>query len=180
MLFPAEAALGFADDEVSGLSELWMGGTSTDWTPLLASIWALILAATAATAAARSTGVLGLLSAEGLRADLESGLRLLRESDSCSLETGDRDLRSNREFLRGSGSVWSKRDRFRGTSSGMSTISGRGHEEVKERVGRDDRNVTRASFANWSMNRLWKQDGMKLIDEKMLDPRQAVEVATAV
>lgn len=105
MLFPALGVLGFADEEGPGLLDPWIGGTSTVWMPLRASICALILAAAAAAAAAGSAGVLGLLSVEGLRADLESGLRLLRESDSRSLETGDRDLRSNREFLRGSGSV---------------------------------------------------------------------------
>jgi hypothetical protein len=44
-----------------------------------------------------------------------SGLRLLRDSE-CLVE-GDRERRSKREGLRGSGSVWSKRDRLRGASS---------------------------------------------------------------
>ena len=71
--------------------------------PLRASICALILAAAAAAAAAGSAGVLGLLSVDGLLADLARGLRLLRDSES--LATGERDLRSNREVFRASGSV---------------------------------------------------------------------------
>lgn len=65
----------------------------------------MILAAAAAAAAAGSVAVLGLVVSveEGLRADLDSGLRLLRGSES--LATGERDLRSNLEFFRGSGSV---------------------------------------------------------------------------
>lgn len=120
VLLPAEGVLGAADDEGAGLLELLMGGTSTCWMPLRASIWALIFAAAAAAAAAGSAGVLDLVSDDGLRADLDRGLRLRRDSDSRSLATGERDLRSKREFLRGSGSVWSNRDLFRGASSDIS------------------------------------------------------------
>lgn len=110
-LLPAEGVEGFATG--AGLLEVLMGGTSTCWMPLRASIWALIFAAAAAAAAAASTGVLGLPSVAGLC--LARGLRLLLESEF--LATGERDLRSKREFFRGSGSVWSKRDRLRGASS---------------------------------------------------------------
>ena len=48
------------------------------------------------------------------------GLRLLR--GALCLEEGDLDRRSNRDGFRGSGSVWSKRDRFRGASSDMTGI----------------------------------------------------------
>ena len=71
--------------------------------PLRASICALMRAAAAAAAAAGSTGVLGFVSVEVLLADLDNGLRLLRDSES--LATGERDLRSNLEGFRGSGSV---------------------------------------------------------------------------
>jgi len=111
MLLPAEGVVGFATG--AGLLEVLIGGTSICWMPLRASIWALILAAAAAAAAAASTGVFGLPSVTGLC--FASGLRLLLDSEF--LATGERDLRSNREFFRGSGSVWSKRDRLRGASS---------------------------------------------------------------
>lgn len=62
-------------------------------------------------------GVLRLSPTAGLWRSLSSGLRLLR--DSGCLEEGDRERLSNREAFRGSGSVWSKRDRFRGASSDM-------------------------------------------------------------
>ena len=95
--------------------EDWIGGTSTCWMPRRASICALILAAAAAAAAAGSTGVMGFESIEGLRTDFDKGLLLRRDSEF--LETGERDLRSNLEVFRGSGSVWSKRERFLGALS---------------------------------------------------------------
>lgn len=103
-LLPLDAAAGFGVVAGAGLADC-IGGTSTCCIPLRASICALILAAAAAAAAAGSAGVFdfGLSSVAGLRA--ERGLRLLRGSESRSLDTGERDLRSNREFFRGSGSV---------------------------------------------------------------------------
>lgn len=80
-----------------------MGGTSTCWMPFFACSCALIFAAAAAAAAAALLGVDGLLSDLGLRDAFARGLRLLRES--VFLSAGDRDLRSNLEGLRGSGSV---------------------------------------------------------------------------
>lgn len=67
-------------------------------------------------AAAGSRGVLRL-SPEGFWWSLSNGLRLLLLS--LCLDAGDRERRSNREAFLGSGSVWSKRDRFRGASSDM-------------------------------------------------------------
>lgn len=46
-----------------------------------------------------------------------TGLRLLRES--VRRDVGERERRSNLEARFGSGSVWSKRDRLRGSSDMM-------------------------------------------------------------
>jgi len=104
------------------------GGTSTCWIPLRAWSWALIRAAAAAVgqvrdettsisgssipaAAAGSTG--DLTSGVVLSRFLDRGLRSRPESNFSVLRAGgERDLRSKREALRGSGSVWSKRDLF--------------------------------------------------------------------
>jgi len=72
-------------------------------------------------AAATASCVLRFSSGFGLWDPLASGLRLLL--DSVCLEDGDRDRRSNLEALRGSGSVWSKRERLRGASSDMAPHS---------------------------------------------------------
>jgi hypothetical protein len=83
-----------------------MGGTSTCWIPLRAWSEALIRAAAAAAAAAASVGdffVSGIAS-------FVTGLRSLPDSERR--DGGERERRSNREVLLGSGSVWSKRERF--------------------------------------------------------------------
>ncbi len=110
------------------------GGTSTCWMPLRAWSWALIRAAAAAknlrltnhdsrdhdtragaregslpAAAAGSTG--GDLESVGASRGLERGLRSRSRPESGLRAGGERERRSNRE-RRGSGSVWSKRDRF--------------------------------------------------------------------
>lgn len=62
-----------------------------------------------------------LLPAPGLRGSRLSGLRVRVVSD-CRDE-GDRERRSNRDCRRGSGVVWSKRERFgRRSSSAMVAI----------------------------------------------------------
>ena len=105
-----------------------MGGTSTCWMPFLAWICAFILAAAAAigrisqcsqnmvfwrlpAAAAGSSGVFLADSEAGLPEARPTGL-LLRLESECLAGGGDRDRRSKREVRFGSGSVWSKRDRF--------------------------------------------------------------------
>ena len=111
----------------------WMGGTSTCCIALRACKSALIFAAAAAetisdgsdgngsfcrilpAAAAGSGAALLFSAAPGERLDFPSGLRL--RLDSVCLEDGDRERRSKRDCFRGSGSVWSKRDRFLGASS---------------------------------------------------------------
>lgn len=62
-----------------------------------------------------------LLLAPGLRGSRLSGLRVRVASD-CR-EEGDRERRSNRDWRRGSGVVWSKRERLgRRSSSAMAAI----------------------------------------------------------
>lgn len=67
-------------------------------------------------AAAGSTAVFAGASPAGLRGSRLSGLRVRVDSD-CLAE-GDRERRSNRE-RRGSGSVWSKRERLTRRSSSV-------------------------------------------------------------
>lgn len=80
--------------------------------PFFAWSCAFILAAAAAAAAAGSALFAGLSVVP--RA---IGLRLRRLSDF--LEDGERERRSKRDVRFGSGSVWSKRERFRGSSAMM-------------------------------------------------------------
>ena len=82
--------------------------------PFFALIDALILAAAAAAAAAAAL----FLSPPSLPG-LVMGLRDLCDSESLR-PTGERDLRSKRDLRAGSGSVWSKRDRLRGSSAMLS------------------------------------------------------------
>ena len=86
-----------------------MGGTSTCCTPFFALNDAFIFAAAAAAFSAASF----LLFSEF--GDW-IGLLDLREG-SASLPPGERDLRSKRDLRGGSESVWSKRERFRGSSA---------------------------------------------------------------
>jgi len=81
--------------------------------PFLACICAFIFAAAAAAAAAGS--IFFLSAEEGLIGPADDiGLRLRRLSDF--LEEGERERRSNLEARLGSGgSVWSKRERLRGS-----------------------------------------------------------------
>lgn len=85
-----------------------MGGTSTCCTPFFALSEALILAAAAAAAAAASF-------LPSLEPGLRMGLRDLREG-SESLAEGERERRSKRDLRGASDSVWSKRERLRGSS----------------------------------------------------------------
>ena len=62
-------------------------------------------------AAAGSAGGFLPESTAGLPEPLSMGL-LLRLESECLTGGGDRDRRSKREVLLGSGSVWSNRDRF--------------------------------------------------------------------
>jgi hypothetical protein len=79
--------------------------------PFFALIEALIFAAAAAAAAAAAL----FLSALPGGSLLVKGLRDRCDSESLRA-AGERDLRSKRDLRAGSGSVWSKRDRLRGSS----------------------------------------------------------------
>lgn len=94
-------------------------------------------------AAAGSCGLADLgASAPGLRASRPNGLRCLVASDWR--EAGDRERRSNLDWRRWSGSVWSKRDRFARRSSSAMLKSGSGRKrdsevKVKHRHGGRER-----------------------------------------
>lgn len=91
-----------------------MGGTSTCCTPFFALSEALILAAAAAAAAAASF-------LPSLEPGLRMGLRDLREG-SESLVEGERERRSKRDLRGASDSVWSKRERLRGSSDMVAVV----------------------------------------------------------
>ena len=89
-----------------------IGGTSTCCGPFFDASEALILAA--ASAAAAAALLLSLVAAAGLRL----GLVALSES----LRAGDRERLSKRLLRGGSGSAWSKRERFLGSSAIFSSF----------------------------------------------------------
>ena len=70
-------------------------------------------------------------AAAGSMGDLESGVELSRSFErglrsrttSCFLAGGDRERLSNRDILRGSGSVWSKRERLTARAPESSMLS---------------------------------------------------------
>lgn len=87
--------------------------------PFFAWMEALMRAAAAAAAAAASFLLSVSPPPPGLSMLLVTGLRLRRMSDS--LRAGERERLSKRDF-RG-GSVWSKRERLRGSSSAILLVT---------------------------------------------------------